>query len=310
MLNLAIDPATDSMYSLDANGYYSVFQPYPLPTLQIAANESVGYGLGYDSDGNYAKTMRPAASCATTPVFAATSGGLYVTATGMSSWTPVAGAPQAASAAEIQRDVLYINTSAGMYRAPLATLDPFTPLGDLTAPAHRLAADPNSGVLYVSGNGGVWRSGDDGESWGLIANGDGASLESIAVDGAGDVYAPANGGQKLWRYAQGAWQTVPASTSLIASELFADPHRQGFLFAIENGDLSESVDGGKNWQSVRSQVHAIAFDPNRSDMIYAGTARGLLVSPDGGKTWNLLDAAETTVIAVAPSRSSTRRDME
>jgi photosystem II stability/assembly factor-like uncharacterized protein len=49
-------------------------------------------------------------------------------------------------------------------------------------------------------------------------------------------------------------------------------------------------------------VHAFAFDAN---VLYAGTARGLLVSADGGTTWTLLDAAETTAIAVAPSRSST-----
>jgi len=178
--------------------------------------------------------------------------------TGGPYWIPLLAAP--ATNVAIGGGSLYVNTSRGMLRAPLATLAPFTALGPLPgAPAavRGLAADPNTGVLYAASDG-VWRSGDAGASW----------------------------------------QTSDAVPFDDVDELFL---ANGAFYAIKAGALLKSADG-KTWQQILAGVHAFAFDAN---VLYAGTARGLLVSLDGGATWKTLDAAETTAIAVAPSRSST-----
>src|ERR1041385_1486029 len=147
VLDVAIDPVTGDVYSLDANTYYAVFQFRPQPSSQIVGNAAARYGIGSDVKDDYATfqsvvltrtangwqklasspaPFRLAFDDATGRLFAGTRGGLYLSPIGGPYWIPVDAAPRLpVYGADIQRDVLYINTTRGMYRAPLATLAPF-----------------------------------------------------------------------------------------------------------------------------------------------------------------------------------------
>ncbi|HKS21919.1 MAG TPA: hypothetical protein VJZ76_03910 [Thermoanaerobaculia bacterium] len=294
VLGVTIDPVTDFVYSIDANTYYAVFAFAPQPMGRIVGDATAEYAVGSEVYKNFLtfepfiladfgagwqrlgltgmpanpKPWAVAFDGKTRRLFAALREGLYVSPIGGPYWLPVAAAPRALTySVDIQGDFLYITTSIGAYRAPLATLAPFTALGALpgaSAPVRALAQDPNTGVLYAAG-GGTWRSGDAGGHW-----------ESSSELAFGE-----------------------------AEQLFISPHRSGVLFAIKGDALSKSIDSGKTWQQIAAGAHALAPDPNRTDVLYAGTAHGLLVSADGGATWTQLDASETTAIAVAPARSST-----
>src|ERR1044071_154139 len=150
--DVAIDPATDAVYPLVRDPFYVAYQPTPLPTHQIIGN----YGIGYDSRDGYAidklvvlenfsgswqklAGLQPnvnelALDAATGRLFAAASNGLFVSPTGGPYWIALIGIP--ATNVSIGGGFLYVNTSRGMLRAPLATLAPFTALGPLPgAPA-------------------------------------------------------------------------------------------------------------------------------------------------------------------------------
>jgi len=295
VIAVTIDPVTEFVYSINTSrSHYGVIGSSPVPKGRIVGNAAARYTLGSDARDGYL-TFEPliladfgagwqrlgltGMPAAPEPIeiafdgksgrlFAAVRDGLYVSPIGGPYWLRVAAAPRATTlSVAIQNDFVYIRTFLGMYRAPLATLAPFTLLGPLpgTAPFLRaLAQDPNTGVLYAAGDG-VWRSSDAGGHW-----------------------------QSSSEFAFGDFE-----------QLFISPHRSGVLFAIKGDALSKSIDSGKTWKQIAGGVRALALDPNRTDVLYAGTARGLLVSADGGATWTQLDASETTAIAVAPGRSST-----
>ena len=78
-------------------------------------------------------------------LFAGTTAGLFVSANDLPFWQQVPAAPPGpVLGLTIAGDVLYVATANGCYRAPLATLDPFTPVAALplvpaTSSAMRLA---------------------------------------------------------------------------------------------------------------------------------------------------------------------------
>ena len=64
------------------------------------------------------------------------------------------------------------------------------------------------------------------------------------------------------------------------------------VYGWYRGNLQKSMDGGKNWQIVDSNLNAqiiyLTTDPQQKDKVYATTNAGLLVSQDQGKTWSQL----------------------
>lgn len=86
------------------------------------------------------------------------------------------------------------------------------------------------------------------------------------------------------------------------SALFASQHNEKTVYAAFNnhrsGDfkpyLMKSVDAGKTWQSIssnlpaRGSVYSFAEDHVNSNLLFAGTEFGLFVSVDGGQKWNQL----------------------
>ncbi len=172
-------------------------------------------------------------------------------------------------------------------------------------------------TLFVTANGDVYRSRDDGRSWSRVLAGGGFYATAVdAVDGS-VVYC---GGERgLWRSTRGgepgSWSSVghPEMKGGSAGrlrelqwegvhEIVPDRARSGRLYVTVYGEgrgLYRSDDRGATWTKLRALDHAraVAVDPRSPDVIYltssaacrAGGAaegsEGILRSEDGGRTW-------------------------
>jgi photosystem II stability/assembly factor-like uncharacterized protein len=324
----AFDALADKVYPLITTYVGIAPQTVVVPQHQIvtsARNPQVRYGIGYsigvegfvpgghivvvsfDGGGTWQRLAMNGLDPVAEPhalaldgdsgrLFLACSKGLYVSPNGGPYWVPVAAAPRGeATSVSIEGSFLYVNSVGGMFRAPLATLQPFMPLGALpnaeTGFLYGLAADPNSGVLYASGVG-VWRSADAGQSWESISADD-AGYYAVTVDAAGDVYAFRD--WRVFHYSAGRWESYASGVVFTGPpHLLASPVERGVLFAFDGyyrGALYKSVDGGHSWQPLALEplVNAVALDPNRGGVLYAGTAGGVFGSLDGGASWTRLD---------------------
>lgn len=65
------------------------------------------------------------------------------------------------------------------------------------------------------------------------------------------------------------------------------------IYGTYRGALQRSVDGGKEWQALGTnlkdaQVISLTTDTSEKDTVYAATTKGLLVSRDQGQAWTAL----------------------
>lgn len=258
---------------------------------------------------------------------AGSSYGLFVSDDLGRHWThldsvPVAFGQQISMAAA--RDVLYIATPQGLYRAPMASPEEAVkiPLGEATplrVIVYRIALDPNdASTLYATALEGlgslnayrVFRSRNSGRTWERITPEDDTTKRlTIAVDAAGDLYAAGTG--TMWRFAIATqtWETwdVP-ELGFAPTILLANPQRAGWLYAANAGSLRYSTDGGHTWTTAGNVggLLSMAIAPNGNDLV-GGNDDGVYASSDGGVTWRALPAGHlmTTSVAIAPSRPST-----
>ncbi len=188
-----------------------------------------------------------------------------------------------------------------------------------------LSLDRNSPVaqrtLFVTANGDVHRSDDDGLSWTLALDCD--SCRTTAVDRYDPqlVYAGGEGG--LWRSlaggAPGTWSRIgPAefagvNTKAVQYErwegvhrVIADPIRPGAAYVAAHGPgrgIYRSTDRGETWTRLRAGTYMrdVAADPVAAGVLYAAGSRafksgssvtgseGVERSTDGGQTWTALN---------------------
>jgi photosystem II stability/assembly factor-like uncharacterized protein len=178
----------------------------------------------------------------------------------------------------------------------------------------------NARTLFVTADGDVYRSQDDGATWSLTLDTD--SCRSTAVDrfNGSLVYAGGEGG--LWRSlaggAPGSWARVgPPEFSGVNTRVFAQErwegvhhvvadHRPGWAYVAAYGPgrgLYRTTDMGATWTKLLSATYLrdVAPDPVDADVVYAAASRvfqtggnvsgseGLMRSQDGGQTWTSLN---------------------
>ncbi|MFE1551720.1 hypothetical protein [Streptomyces sp. NPDC058718] len=207
-----------------------------------------------------------------TRVYAATTGGLYVSNDTGATWTQrrtartwsVAVAPSGAEALAACRDGLFRSTDGGVtWTAVTLPGAPATPLSRLAVAI--APSDPT--VAYVWGAG------------------------TTAY---------------LARRAGGTWTAIGAPTGVNINQAWYDwflavaPDNAGQIYcgaiSAHRGDLS-----GTTWtwtdiaskpspgQSIHPDQHAIAFEPGQPQVVYIGNDGGLYRSPDRGVTWQHLN---------------------
>jgi photosystem II stability/assembly factor-like uncharacterized protein len=176
-------------------------------------------------------------------------------------------------------------------------------------------------TLFVTANGDVYRSQDDGAGWSLVFDCD--SCRATAVDRFDGTLVYAGGAAGLWRSssggAPGTWTRIgPAELSgsgagSLASEQWSGVHaivpdprhsRWAYVAAYGSGrGIYRTSDGGGTWTRLRSGTYFrdVAVDPVDTQVLYAAGSRafksgssasgseGLLQSTDGGQTWTSLN---------------------
>jgi photosystem II stability/assembly factor-like uncharacterized protein len=175
-------------------------------------------------------------------------------------------------------------------------------------------------AIWAGTTDGVYRSGDDGQTWTEASTG--LTLRHIRWMGCspgsdGAVLGGTEPAGIFYRHGTAPWQTCPEVGALRDAHRWYLPYSpeagcvRGFAFhgshayaAVEVGGVLRSDDGGRNWRLVEGSdgnprvfppaplihpdVHAIAVHPTSPDRVTAPTGGGLYTSVDGGKTWDNL----------------------
>lgn len=157
------------------------------------------------------------------------------------------------------------------------------------------------GVLFLAGEGGLFKSADGGATWASSDQGIRSSATRLLVPSPQErgvlyagIAAPAAGSDFSWMLHKStnsgqSWTKLPLRNPLALAVDPRDPeHLMAADFPQDWSRVLESVDGGRSW-SVLARMRSVArlvFDPRDSSTLYAGTpSEGVLKSTDGGRTW-------------------------
>ena len=187
-----------------------------------------------------------------------------------------------------------------------------TGLAPLGLAMHGLSLDINSNVdnrtLYVTQNGNVYKSVDDGQTWNVKLEVGG--LKFTAVDQVNGSLVYAGGENGFWRSIDGGenwtsvglpemsyiqtiegsnmrpdiiptsdvpWAVPPIEAWQGIFEIKTDPNFEGRVYAIAHGPnkgLYRSDDGGINWEMLfpNDKMRGVAIAPNNSNIVYASSS--------------------------------------
>jgi len=180
-----------------------------------------------------------------------------------------------------------------------------------------LSIDPNSPVnhrtLFVTAEGDVYRSQDDGYTWEKVLENNGLRFTAVDYFNSNLVYA--GGGAGFWRSVDGGntWQEVGLeamrgqmdfwdSEGEGVFDIQPDPHHSQWVYVTVFGTgkgLWRSTDGGITWEKLLQDdfMRKVAVSPLDADRIYATSSsaftyggydpasNGVLYSLDGGRSW-------------------------
>lgn len=133
--------------------------------------------------------------------------------------------------------------------------------------AYTLKLDPdNSNIVYVGGNGGIYKSTNAGTSWSGAATGITGIVYDMAIN--------------------------PDNTSM--------------LYAATANGIYKTTNSGISWSYTGcSSANAVIIDPMDPNTIYAGTNSGAYKSTNGGSAWTVmndgLDDTYITCLGIYPS---------
>ncbi len=194
--------------------------------------------------------------------------------------------------------------------------------GLLDAPLLGLALDvtspPGDRTLFVTAQGDVYRSLDDGETWAMVFDCDGCRTTAVDRFDGDLVYAGGEGG--LWRSTEGgdagSWAAIgpPEMGGDVAGppwewgwegvfSIAPDPHNSGTVYVAVLGEgrgLYRSRDRGDTWEKLLTDdyMRSVAISPQDGEILFAASSsawtsggyepgsRGVLLSTDGGRSWS------------------------
>jgi photosystem II stability/assembly factor-like uncharacterized protein len=224
---------------------------------------------------------------------------------------------------------LFLATNGGLYRAPLATLGPWSLMnvGDGGTNVSSVAVDPRDPSIVYSrtrdffnsaaqtGHGRILRSNDFGRNWQTVHEGDDTPMEDtrVAVDANGSVitvFSRPNVSSvtaRLMRLDPLTGATTDLNLPIGALRaVVADPYDANTIYAANYGAIYTTHDGGATWRIFTTDgTMTIAIDPTDRTRVFAGSRTGIWKSVDGGMTWTSISPLWGERVAFALSHPST-----
>ncbi len=196
-----------------------------------------------------------------------------------------------------------------------------------------LSIDTNSSstnrILYVTAQGDVYKSIDDGINWTLNFDCNGCRFTAVDAFDNNLIYAGGEAG--VWRSINGGANWTDVSNSQMKAstginfwdgnydgifDIKTDPNNTDWLYATAlgtNKGLFKSTDKGANWQQLITDnfMRKVAIAPQNSAILYATSSsafeaggydsdsKGILFSDDGGQTWSQQNQAMAYPFALA-----------
>jgi photosystem II stability/assembly factor-like uncharacterized protein len=150
-------------------------------------------------------------------------------------------------------------------------------------PAQTIIVDLVGQIFVGTWSKGIYRSGDNGDSWTQFLPGHG--IDSFAENSSGDIFAGGSRGVFLSRDRGITWNYVMIPTLDLGDDVHAlCVNAEGHIFAGTSRALFRSGDNGNTWEMLQNGltspvIYSLAIDPEA--YLIAGTSSGLLrsVSP-------------------------------
>lgn len=293
------------------------------PNLLLAAGGAVGLGRSLNGgqswsfvDTFYGVAVRSLLFNPVNPsqVFAAASGGLYVSGDGGGTWA------RRGSAVELNDVAIDLGRPGRLYAASSveevlrsadsgSTWEPASSGIAVASCVIGMTADPNapdtvyalrSAPVYPPARTDLFRSTDAGQTWTLVSNslpGSGRFSSLLAdprvsdvlygsPDGAGGVYRSTDGGRtwQLFGSSSGFW-TIGFSGLGSGGTPFLFAEKYTNLSVYSTGSLYRIRTDSLIWESVGTSQGPIALDPADEMLIYESRADGFYKSTDGMRSW-------------------------
>ncbi|MBI4854078.1 MAG: hypothetical protein HY819_19965 [Acidobacteria bacterium] len=165
--------------------------------------------------------------------------------------------------------------------------------------------DPNNQNTVYYGTSRLYRSNDQGRTWGVITetltrgiSGTAISAISVSPTRANSIYTGSSDGAVFASQDGSRFQNVTDNLpTRYISDVVVDPTSPTTIYAslggFQTGHIFKSTTGGGNWQDISGNLPdvpamALAINPSNSQNLFLGTDIGVFMTLDGGKNWQLL----------------------
>jgi photosystem II stability/assembly factor-like uncharacterized protein len=159
-----------------------------------------------------------------------------------------------------------------------------------------------------NGNGAIYRSADEGETWAKLT---GAGLPQGDWGRVGIRAAAGTAGKRLYALIDNkdakqagfyrsddggaSWSRIGTDSRILGrlwyfGEIAIDPKNPDVVY-LPNVSIYRTQDGGKDWEAIKGapggdDYHALWIDPTNPERMITGSDQGATISVDGGKSWS------------------------
>lgn len=251
-----------------------------------------------------------------------TTGWIYQTADGGSSWRPLAKLPGSGNliidnilvdkadpqtlfagawVVDLSNGGVFVSHNAGKTWAEVPGMK-----GQSVQALEQAASNPK--ILVAGTLRGVFRSEDDGLSWKQISPPGSVELhevESVAIDPKDPQIIYAGTWHLPWKTTDGGvtWHNIKQGL-IDDSDVFSiivDPLQTNVVYTSACSGIYRSDNGGENYHKVQGipssarRTRVLMQDPANRDVVYAGTTEGLYKTLDGGVHWKRMTGPDVIV---------------